>query len=692
MKVPIEWLKTYVPIRLKPDRLAHKLTMGGIEVEAVERAGSETIFELGVTPNRGDCLSIVGVARETAAITNKEFRTPVWKAPRGKGKVADYVRISVKHKSRCPRYCARVIDGVRIGASPAWVVKRLAASGVRSINNVVDATNYVMLETGQPLHAFDLRFVGDKKIVVRKAGENTKFTALDGSQNEIVPEDLLICDGKGPVALAGVMGGENSEVRQSTTSILLESAYFEPIGVRKTSRRLGLSSESSRRFERGVDPNGSLSVLHRLTEIILEIAGGTPTADWIDLYPKKIQPKKVRLDCADVNRILGTELDAEGMAEILESEELRVAGRGTKRMSVAKSIVVTVPTFRPDIERPIDLIEEVARIYGYHNLKETMPVVGVSPITKPRFYDQELIARHALTGAGLNETVLYGFTSEESARPFACADGNSIPLTNPLSREHGVMRTTLISGLLDVIALNVNRQRTDCRVFALQRVFFGGVGGKEPTEPRMISGAMIGNRYPGSWDAAGLPLDFYDAKGAVENLLDAFDLGGAAIYQRGEGCDFLHPGRFAYVLIGNERVGYVGQLHPDVVNKWNLECETFVFELEFEKLSELSVSMDKTFSEISRFPFVDRDLALVLEDRIPAVEVEKAIQDSGTELVNSVRIFDVYRGKGIADGCKSLGITLRFARDEATLTDNEVDASLSKILNILQEKLGASLR
>ncbi len=692
MKVPIEWLKTYIPIRIKPDRLAHKLTMGGVEVEAVESIGSEIIFELGLTPNRGDCLSVVGVAREIAAITNKEFKTPSWKAPRGKGRMADFASVSVKHRSRCPRYAARVIDGIRIGPSPAWVVKRLAACGVRSINNVVDATNYVMLETGQPLHAFDLSSVRGGKIVVKKAGEKTKFTTLDGAENEIVPDDLLICDARGAVALAGVMGGENSEVRDSTTTLLLESACFEPLGVRRTSRRLGLSSESSRRFERGVDPNQTLSILHRLTEIIMEVAGGTPTSDWIDLYPRKIQSKKVKLSCADVNRILGTDLGAPEIADLLEGEELKVSGRTSKKFAASKNISVTVPTFRPDIERSIDLIEEVGRIYGYDRIPETMPGVKVSPIKKPRFHEEELIARHALTGAGLNEVALYGFTSPESIEPFDGIAGRAIPLTNPLSRDHGVMRTNLVSGLLDAVELNVKRQRADCRFFALQRIFFEGAHQDKLDEPRMVAGAITGRRYPGSWDASSEMLDFYDAKGVVENLLNAFSLGDSITYQRADDLNFLHPGRSAYVLVDNERVGYVGELHPDVLTKWSLEQELFVFELEFEKLAKLLVAVDRTFSEISRFPFVDRDLALIVEDRIPAVEVERAVQDSGSELVNSVKIFDLYHGKGIPDGSKSLGITLRFAREEATLTDEEVDESLSKILRVLKDKLGASLR
>ena len=687
----MEWLKEFVEIRLTPTRLADRLTMAGLEVEAIERTGREAVFELGVTPNRADCLSIIGVSREVAAVTNRDFASPVWMPPRGTGRMTDQVRVSVKHRKRCPRYCARVVNDVRIGPSPSWIVKRLAASGIRSINNVVDATNYVMLETGQPLHAFDLRFIGDGKIRVKLAGEETSFTTLDGSPHRLSAEDLLICDGQGPLALAGVMGGENSEVRQSTTCIVLESACFEPTGVRRTSRRLGLASESSRRFERGVDINGVLPALHRLTQIIVETSGGVPTHDWVDIYPRKVRPRRIGLSSEEANRILGTELGVNDIATLLERLELKVT-RPKGRKRGAGKVMVAVPTFRPDLERPIDLIEELARLYGYESIVETMPTVGVAPLRRPRFCEQEDTARQALSGAGLTDVVLFGFTGEGGLAPFDEVGGRPICITNPLSQDQGVMRTTLLPGLLDVIRLNASRQRVDCRVFSLQYVFHRPMGVGPPKESRLISGAMTGLRYPEAWDRFRETLDFYDAKGSVESLLEAFALGSSAIYQRGDGYRFLHPGRFAYVLIGNERVGFVGQIHPSVAALWDLDQEVFVFELEFERLAELSVVVAPKFRELSRFPFVDRDLALLLSERIPSVEVKKAIQDSGVELVESVRIFDVYRGKGVSDGRKSLGVKLRFARSDSTLTDDEVNAALAKIVEGLQAKLEASLR
>ncbi len=675
-----------MPIRQKARKLAYVMTMSGLEVEEMERIGDDTIFELGVTANRADCLSVRGVARDIAALTDSAMKVKKSPLPKGKGKMDDYVKISIKHKSRCPRYAARIIDGIKIGPSPSWMIRRLADCGVRSINNVVDATNYVMLETGQPLHAFDTKFLRGDKIVVRKAGGDDEFTTLDSMARKLIPEDLLICDGKGPVAMAGIMGGENSEVRESTTRILLESAYFEPGGVRRTSKRLGLTSESSRRFERGVDPNGVVDALHRLTEVILSTAGGTPTADWVDIYPKKVKERKISISAEETNRILGTELKLEDISKILKKLGFKVTRGKTKKLSV------TVPTSRVDLEREIDLIEEVARVHGYGKIAETMPIARVSSITKPRFSEQEDLVRESLVGSGLSEIALYGFTSETNLAPFSEVGGTPIIVTNPLSSDQAVMRTMLIPGLLDVYKLNANRQNSDCKLFSMQSVF----NRPRPIGPliksRCVAGLMAGRRNQGDWERASEEIDFYDIKGVVENIILSLDLKDEIIYQRGDAFSFLHPGRFAHVLCQSKRVGFIGQLHPDVTARWDIENDIYVFELSFDELAVVSMGESPRFAELSKFPYVDRDIALLLPDRIPAVEIEKVIQDSGEELVTDVRIFDVYKGKGVPSEQKSLAITIRFARNDRTLTDDEVNQAQQNLVNILKTRLGAALR
>lgn len=673
-------------MRLAPAKVADRLTMSGLEVEELEQLGRDAVFELGVTPNRSDCLSVVGVAREIAAVTGCRFKGFKVKAPKGSGRIAGKLKVAVRNKKRCPRYAARMIAGVSIGPSPTWLVARLAACGIRSINNVVDATNYVMLEIGQPLHAFDMSEIRGGRIIVKLARDGQEFTTLDGVKRELSSDDLLICDAERPIALAGVMGGESSEVKDSTTDVILESAYFEPSGVRRTSKRLGLASESSRRFERGVDPNGVTDALNRLTEIILEIAGGRASADWIDVYPVKILPARVSVAVSETNRMLGTELSAHRM-----SNYLKALGLGVTKPR-AGSISVRVPTFRPDITRSVDLMEEIARIHGYDKIAETVPDVKMSPIARPRFCAQEEKVREALIDSGLSEAVLNGFTAPDSIAAFEELGPTPVRITNPLSQDQGVMCTTLLPGLMDALKLNMNRQRTDVRLFSLQRVFHrpGAVGPSD--EPLSLAGVMTGRRWPESWERSKELLDFYDVKGVVENVLDSLGLYEDAIYQRGETPSFLHPGRFAYVLYEGRRVGFVGEIHPDVIAKWDIGQDVYVFEMHFEVLAELYATRERRYMGFSKFPFVTRDISIVLKGNIPLVEVEKVISDSENKLLDDVSVFDVYHGKGVPEGHKSLGIALRFSSEDRTLTDDEVSGAQKNILEKLSNQLGAQLR
>ncbi len=686
MRVPFSWLKEFVDVKLSPEKVAERLTMSGLEVEALERLGKDAVFELGVTPNRSDCLSVVGVAREVSAITGSKFKGLQVKAQKGGTKIGKRLSVAIKSQKRCPRYSARVIEGVKVGPSPSWMAARLAAAGVRSINNIVDATNYVMLETGQPLHAFDKALIGGDKIIVRLTDGDSEFTTLDGVARKLSKEDLLICDAQGPVALAGVMGGENSEVRDSTTSLVLESAYFEPTGVRRTSKRLGLSSESSRRFERGVDPNGVIDALTRLTELILETAGGEASSDWIDLYPKKISPKRIRITVGETNRILGTKLTQQQIVSHLQS-----LGFSTTKLK-GGAVSTRVPTCRPDLTRSIDVIEEVARVYGYDSIEETMPRVTMSAVVRPRFTEQTERVRNSLIDSGLSEAVLYGFIGPETLAAFSEVGPAPVKLENPLSQDQSVMCTTLLPGLMDALRLNLNRQRGDVRLFSFQRVFHRPASIGPSDEPLTLAGAMTGRRYPGSWERSKETLDFYDAKGVVEGVLDSLGLTDGAIYQRGQAPTFLHPGKFAYIIYEGRRIGFVGELHPDTAAKWALGQEVYVFELRFELLAELSQTREHRNKEYSKFPFMTRDISITIDDQIPLVEVEKVISDAASKLLDDVSVFDVYQGKGIPAGQRSLGIALRFSREDRTLTDEEVTQAQEEILGRLSSRLGAQLR
>jgi phenylalanyl-tRNA synthetase beta chain len=684
MNVTLEWLKEFVDIKLPPAKLAEVLTMGGLEVESFAPLGNDTVFELGVTPNRSDCLSVIGVARELAAQTKKKLHVKRIPALKGKGRVKDFLRVYVKSPSRCPRYSARVISGIKIGPSPAWIVQRLAACGVRPINNVVDATNYVMLERGQPLHAFDFRFIRGKKIVVSTAGKPFEFTTLDEEKRRIEPADLLICDGEGAIALAGIMGGKNSEVISTTTTVVLESAYFEPAGIRRTSRRLGLASESSRRFERGVDPNGTVEALNRLTQIICETAGGTPTADWVDIRAHNSRPCRIKLHAAEIKRTLGIDLSLAETRVLLKRLGIK-AGTGSKNI-----LDLWVPTYRPDITRPIDVIEEIARLHGYHRIASSMPRIRVSPLVKPRFAAKERAVRDVLIGCGLSEAVLPSFSGRGELTPFETLTLSPVLIENPIAQDQSVMRTMLLPGLLCAAKLNMSRQCKDVRFFALQRVFQKAGGAVE--ERLHLAGFMSGRRPYSSWDQTIRQTDFYDAKGAVEAVLEGMKLSHQSVWQRGETYDFLMPGRAADLLVGSKRIGFVGQLHPDMVRKWDLSGDCFAFELDFEALANASMAQRMKFAELSRFPFVERDIAVIVDDKIPSVEILKIIQNAGVAILDDVRIFDVYKGKGIENGKKSMAYTIRYASSEKTLTDEEVNQAHAHIIKMLEQKAGAVLR
>lgn len=686
MKLSHDWLKDFVDIRISPRKLADRLTMSGLEVEELESVGKDVHYELGVTPNRSDCLSVIGVARDVAAVTGRKLKNVAVKPPRGKGRISDRLKVTVKNPARCPRYTARVIEGVRIGPSPAWMVKRLAAAGVRSINNVVDATNYVMLERGQPLHAFDERTVHGGKIVVRVAGDTEEFRTLDGCDRKLDPVDLLICDAEKPVALGGVMGGENSEVSDNTENLILESAYFEPLGIRRTSKRLGLISESSRRFERGVDPNGVLDALHRLTEVIVEVAGGTPTSDWIDVYKQKIKPARIVLRSAEVERVLGVRIPPAKTKKILGSLGFSAAG-------TSERINVTVPTFRPDISREIDLIEELARIYGYDRVPSTLPYARTERLAVPRVYEEMDWARDVLVDLGFFETLLPAFENEEIASIFADdSDASPAIVTNPLSGEESVMRTQLISGLFRVAQLNVSRQRNDLKLFALQRVYQRPVGNIRASEPLRLAGLMAGKRNPSGWQASEEGVGFYDAKGAVEAVISRLDLADQLLFQRGGQYDFLVPGSYATVLIANKRVGWVGLLHPETVHRWDLDQSIYGFELDFESIAAQARQVKARFQELSRYPYVERDLSILVDSTTPHVEVERTISQSLNTLLTDVRLFDVYRGKGIPQGKKSMAYTIRYASEDRTLTDEEVNEAHGRVIEAVKEHLNAVLR
>ena len=639
----------------------------------------DTVFEINITPNRPDCLSVIGIAREVAALTGKYLKRQEAEFTEGDLDTSG-VSVDVRDSDACPRYTGRIIRGVKIGPSPLWLKRRLEASGVRSINNVVDVTNYVMLETGQPMHAFDLNLLAGKKIVVRKAAEDEKITTIDGTERTLDADTLVIADNERPVAIAGIMGGAGSEVSEKTTDILLESAYFKPSVVRKASKRYGLHTESSHRFERGVDPNGALDASCRAFQLIQEHAEGRAAVNFTDIYPNKINPVEIEMRLSRARSVIGLDLDMDSIVFGFERLEFGVNELDSDR------IMVTPPTFRVDLTREIDLIEEAARLKGYDSIPVTCPKVEAQTGEKDKKGILEDRIRGCLTWIGFHEAVTYSFISTKALSPFLPAEAEPLMLLNPLSEDQSVMRTTVIPSLLEVVERNLSYQNENLRFFEIGRIF--PCKGDERGERAVVSGIMNGLRYGRTWSLPGEELDFFDVKGVVENLL--IGLGISATYAApGEAIQYLHPGKAAIVNVDGLDVGIIGELHPEVMAASDIKGKAFVFEIELKPLMEATKTV--SFVHIPRFPAVSRDVAVVVDSDVPAERVCRTIKGVDP-LIADVYLFDFYRGKHIPEGKKSLAYSIRYQAMDRTLKEEEVNLMHEKVLSVIQEAVGGALR
>lgn len=683
MLIPISWLKEYVNTRLSTRELAERITMGGVEVEEVIGAGASAVLNLAPTPNRGDCLSVIGVAREVSALTGCKLKFPQCTSPKGIGKMRKWVEIVVGDKKAVPRYTSRVIDGVRVCPSPRWLRKRVEAVGIRSINNIVDATNFVLMELGQPVHAFDLRFLKGGRLVIDRPKRETKMVALDGREYTFTPEDILNLDNERAVGAAGIMGAENSGVVADTTTLVLESAYFDPISVRRTSKRTGLVSESSKRFEKGVDPEGVVMALHRLTHLILDIAGGTPSEDWVDYYPKPFKPLSLEITIEHVNHLLGTGLTPRTVARILKSLGCKVSLHGSGRFSV------TVPTYRPDLMRPVDLIEEVARLYGYDNIKESLPAVRIAPVVLPPAKETEQIARDALVGMGFFEAVTYSFASELNIERFG--GGQPMRLVNPITADMVAMRTSLVPSLLGALRYNLNRQHSDVRLFEIGRVFLAKKGKSLPDERLCLAGAMTGLGLPGNFEGAKDCVDLLDAKAALWSVFARLGLPWPDVALADE-VEFLHPADSFKIILQGEVVGFCGGLHPRLMKEYEFGLPVYIFEVNFDILKRVYLSKKIVYRPISRFPVSIRDVAMLVDSVVTHEEIVHGFSKNLNKLVQSIELFDIYEGKGIPEGKKSMAYRLTFGSDERTLSDEEVDIAFGDIVGKVTAELKATIR
>ncbi|RLC96645.1 MAG: phenylalanine--tRNA ligase subunit beta [Chloroflexi bacterium] len=639
----------------------------------------DAVLDMDITPNRPDCLSVIGIAREVAALTRKEARVPAVHYDEEGPPIEQKVSVEIVDADLCRRYCASLIEGVKIGDSPPWIQQRLLACGMRPINNVVDITNYVMLEYGQPLHAFDFGQIGGGKIIVRRASEGERITSLDGVDRTLTSDMLVIADSVIPVAIAGVMGGADSEVIGITRSILLESANFNPASIRRTSMNLKLRSEASLRFERGISPELTLPALRRATQLILELGGGTAARGVIDVYPGRRDPRRIQFPLWQVKRLLGIEMKMDQVSEILGSLGFECRPQGPSEVEV------TVPYWRVDVSEAADLVEELARIVGY----DYIPTTTMSgPLPGPQFDPQVTVReklRDFMVGCGFQEVISYSLVSLERLA-VAGPVKEALRVANPLSREQEYLRTSLWPSLLAVLGSNQRHEEGGIRLFEIGKAYLRR-GDDLPEEREVLGGVVSGPRSGVSWLGPQGWLDFFDIKGVVDALLDR--LGIEADFRPVEK-ETLHPGRAAEVVVGDEVIGLMGEVHPRLVESLDLLPQTVaIFELEIPKLASRA-GLGRGYRPLSRFPESDRDIAVVVDTEVPAKKVMDIIK--GFPLVTRVTLFDVYTGAQIPPGKKSLAFRVVYQSTTHTLTDEEIQGLERDIVARLSQETGAVLR
>ncbi len=683
MGVSLNWLKQYVDIEEKPEVIAHRLSMAGILVEGLEKVGSDLIMDLDLTPNRGDCLGLINLAREVSALTGKPVKIPEVKLYENAERIEDYIEVEIEDPDLCPRYAARVVKNCVIKPSPQWMQEALSNSGIRPINNIVDVTNYVMLETNQPLHAFDYRLLGENpRIVVRRAKEGEPFTTLDEVDRILDSNMLVITDGNRPVALAGVMGGMNTEINDDTCDVLLESANFLGTNIRKTAQKLAMRSESSMRFEKGLDINGVIYAVNRAAQLLQDLADGEVVWGICDCYPQKAVPVEILLRPDRVNHLLGTDISAEAIKGYMNR-------LGLPYDEKEHGLLVHVPSYRVDLSIEADLIEEVARLYGYDNIPSSLPRdASRGRLSEYQQFRQEatvIMARYC------NEVINYSFINpavfDQIMLPGDSHLRRTVNIANPLSEEQSVMRTLLLPGLLKSLSTNLARRNLNMALFETGKVFYPG-DEKLPRENLKL-GAIVCGRSEINWIKYDVEMDFFFLKGVTEILLQG--LGCSEVSFAAGAMPGYHPGRTAVLSSKGEEIGVLGELHPAVLEAYNIKERACALEVDLDKIYSLS-SQRIEARGIPRYPAVERDLALLLKQSKTVAQTVQAIREAASNLLETVHLFDVYDGEQVPSGYKSLAFRLTFQAYDRTLTDAEVNAEMDAIRRSVQERLEAALR
>lgn len=644
--------------------------------DAVELLGlHDSVFEYEITSNRVDCFGILGIAREAAATFNKKFVPPVVEVKGNNDDVNKYVKVEIKDKDLCKRYCARVVKNVKIAPSPEWMQRRLAACGIRPINNLVDITNYVMEEFGQPMHAYDLSTIAGKEIIVKRANDGETFETLDGQERKLDKNILMINDADKAIGIAGIMGGENSKITDDVKDIVFEAACFDGTNIRLSAKRLGLRTDASGKFEKGLDPNNAMDALNRACQLIEDLGAGEVVGGAIDIYDEVKEPVRIKLEPEKINKLLGTDISKEQMLEYLAKIELDYDESTNE---------VIAPTFRQDLECTADLAEEVARFYGYFNIQDTLPS-GEATTGKLSYKLRiENIAREIAEFCGFSEAMTYSFESpkvfEKLLLPKDDVLRQTVTILNPLGEDFSVMRTTPLNGMLTSLSTNYNRRNKNVRLYELGNIYLPKAlpVTELPDERTQFTLGMYGDG------------DFFTMKGVVEEFLEKIGMKNIVDYDKDSKKSFLHPGRQANVVYDGQVIGYLGEIHPDVLDNYSIGERAYVAVLDMPLIVE-KATFDRKYEGIAKYPAVTRDLSMVMEKSILVGQVEEVFRKNGGKLLESYQLFDIYEGAQIKAGYKSVAFSISFRAKDHTLADTEIQEVMDKILKALKD-MGIELR
>jgi phenylalanyl-tRNA synthetase beta chain len=650
---------------------------------------SDPVLDISLTPNRSDCLSIIGIAREVAALQGNTIKRPAVDLPETDGDITAHTSVTVEAPAHCPRYAARLMTDITVGPSPFWLQDRLRSVGLRPINNLVDVTNFVMLETGQPLHAFDFDHLDDHRIVVRTAQAGETFTTLDGRERKLTPEMLLICDGRKPVAIGGVMGGLNSEIEDGTSRVLLESAWFNPVSIRKTARQLALNTDAAHRFERGVDPQGSLFAIDRAAALMVQLGAGRLVGGTIDACHQLPKPQIIQLSAAATNRHLGTRLSTKQMAALLSALEFEVRASGDDTLQVS------VPSFRMDVGRPEDLMEEIARRWGYENIPTTFSAITALSRTADKRWLQRQLIRQKMAAMGFNEAITYSFIHKDSCDRLGLAENDarrrSVEILNPLSEDQGILRTSLIPGLLETMQRNTARQIKTLKLFETGKIFISQGADSLPQETEMLAGLWTGDRQASGWFDKPVACDFFDLKGALEGLFSGLHL-PEALFTKLEPaeCSCTRRGASARILINGKQAGILGEVDTKVLDAYDLKQPAFVFELDLHLLAEQMPGVVAA-RQLPKYPATARDATLIVDLDVEAQALIARIKSMEQPLVEDALIFDVFQGPPVPENRKSVSLRVIYRSDRQTLEDETVNRIHKDIANELVSRFKADL-